>query len=83
MLYRALVTISDPTDRAKAASKRSLLVEKDGSPLSKVVSGANVHDTELLKATLEAIVVKRPQPTEEAPQHLCLDKQPHRAPDCR
>ena len=24
--------------------------------------------------TLDAIVVERPEPTEEAPQHLCLDK---------
>ena len=42
--------------------------------MSVVVAGANVHDTKLLRATLEAIVVERPQPTEEAPQHLCLDK---------
>lgn len=39
-----------------------------------VVAGANVHDTKLLKATLEAVVVERPEPTVEAPQHLCLDK---------
>ena len=39
-----------------------------------VVAGANVHDTKLLEATLEAIVVQWPQPTDEAPQHLCLDK---------
>jgi len=42
--------------------------------LSVVVVGANVHDTRLLEATLEAIVVERPQPTQERPQHLCLDK---------
>ena len=39
-----------------------------------VVAGANVHDTKLLAATLEAVIVPRPMPTEEAPQHLCLDK---------
>ncbi len=39
-----------------------------------MVAGANVHDTKLLEATLEAIVVERPQPTDQAPQHLCLDK---------
>ena len=39
-----------------------------------VVAGANVHDTKLLKATIESIVVERPEPTEAAPQHLCLDK---------
>ena len=33
-----------------------------------------MHDTKLLKATLEAIVVERPEPSEDSPQHLCLDK---------
>jgi len=54
--------------------KRSLLVEADGGPLSVVVAGANVPDFKLLEATLDAIVVDRPAPTEQAPQHLCLDK---------
>jgi putative transposase len=54
--------------------KRSLLVEADGGPLAVVVAGANVRDDKLLAATLDAIVVERPEPTEEAPQHLCLDK---------
>lgn len=49
-------------------------MEQDGGPLSLVVAGANVHDTKLLEATLEAIVVTRPEPTEVAPQHLSLDK---------
>lgn len=65
----------NPTDRAKAGVKRSLLVEADGGPLSVVVAGANVPDFKLLEATLEAIVVERPLPTEQAPyEHLCLDK---------
>jgi putative transposase len=53
--------------------KRSLLVEATGRPLAMVIAGANVHDTKLLAATLDAIVVQRPQPTMERPQHLCLD----------
>ena len=57
----------NPTDRGKAGSKRSLLVDGEGGPLSVVLAGANVHDTKLLEATLEAIVVERPQPTEKAP----------------
>jgi putative transposase len=64
----------NPTDRGKKGVKRSLLVEADGGPLSVVVAGANVRDDKLLEATLDAIVVERPRPTEEAPQHLCLDK---------
>ena len=54
--------------------KRSLLVEADGGPLAVVVAGANVRDDKLLGATLDAVVVERPKPTEEVPQHLCLDK---------
>jgi putative transposase len=54
--------------------KRSLLVESDGGPLAVVIAGANVPDFKLLEATLDAIVVERPQPSESAPQNLCLDK---------
>lgn len=32
-----------------------------------------MHDTKLLAATIDAIVVERPDP-EQYPQHLCLDK---------
>ena len=53
--------------------KRSLLVEASGGPLAVVIAGANVHDTKLLAATLAAVVVARPRPTWERPQHLCLD----------
>jgi putative transposase len=53
--------------------KRSLLVEAAGGPLAVVIAGANVHDTKLLAATLEAVVVARPEPTGELLQHLCLD----------
>ena len=54
--------------------KRSLVVEKDGGPLGVVVAGANVHDTKLLEATLEAMVVPSPLPTPDEAHHLCLDK---------
>jgi len=64
----------NPTDRGKRGVKRSLLVEAAGGPLGVVIAGANVHDTKLLAATLDAIVVARPEPTAERPQHLCLDK---------
>lgn len=38
------------------------------------VEGANRHDMKLTKPTLESFIVERPQPTEKAPQNLCLDK---------
>jgi putative transposase len=64
----------NPTDRGKNGCKRSVIVEADGGPLGIVVAGANVHDTKLLAATIEAIVVERPESTADRPQHLCLDK---------
>lgn len=33
-----------------------------------------MRDDKLLAATLDALIVERPEPTEEALQHLCLDK---------
>ena len=54
--------------------KRSILVEADGGPLSVVIAGANIPDFKLLEDIIEAIVVEPPECTEQAPQHLCLDK---------
>jgi putative transposase len=42
--------------------------------LGATIAGANVHDTRLLRETIEAIVVERPEPSAKNPQHLCLDK---------
>lgn len=42
--------------------------------MSVTIGGANIPDTKLLEATLEAIVIERPTPTPDRPQHLCLDK---------
>jgi putative transposase len=63
----------NPTDRAKMGTKKHLIVEQGGGPLGAVVEGANVNDHKLLEATIEAIVIERPDPTEVV-QHLCLDK---------
>ena len=59
-----------PPTGAKLGSKKSILVDAAGGPLSVAVAGANVHDTKLLRPTLENIVVARP----EGVQNLCLDK---------
>jgi putative transposase len=64
----------NPTDRAKNGTKKSLLTDAGGGPLSLVIAPANVNDHKLLEATIEAIVTERPEPTEQEPQNLCLDK---------
>jgi len=49
-------------------------MEAAGGPLGATIAAANVQDTKLLAAPLEAIGVERPQPTTEVPQSRCLDK---------
>jgi putative transposase len=51
-----------------------VIVDQDGGPTGLVIAGANVNDHKLLAATIEAIVIERPEPTAQEPQHLCLDK---------
>jgi putative transposase len=71
--FGGAATGANPTDRGKKGTKRSLLVDGAGIPLAVVVDGANRHDMKLLAATLDGLVIARPEPTGEAPQHLCLD----------
>ncbi len=63
----------NPTDRGKKGTKERVLVEGDGGPLGVVIAAANVNDQKLLRETIEAIVVERPEPTAAEPQNLCLD----------
>ena len=65
---------ANPTDRGKNGSKKSILTDRQGGPLSVVLAGANVHDAKLLDKTIEAMIVDRPKPTKAKPQNLCLDK---------
>jgi putative transposase len=43
-------------------------------PLGLAIDGANRHDMTLVRPTLAHIVVERPQPTDDQPQGMCLDK---------
>ena len=57
---------------------QDVLAEKLASPYQQQDASTqsvrrNVPDIKLFEATLDAIVVERRSPTDEAPQHLCLD----------
>src|SRR4030042_5544923 len=71
----ALETVgANPTDREKNGTKRSLLVDGNGIPLSSVVSAAHRHDVALLEPTLDQMVIERPSEKDGPRQHLCGDK---------
>ena len=71
--FGGAATGANPTDRGKRGTKRSTLCEGHGLPLAIEVAGANVPDMKLAAPTLDALVVERPEPTADEPQHLCLD----------
>ena len=72
----------NPTDRAKAGSKRHLLTDGRGVPLALVTTGANRHDVSQLELLLDSFVIPRPEVTPDRPQNLCADKA-YDSPYCR
>lgn len=65
-------TGGNPVDRNKRGTKRSQLCDGHGLPLAVVLCAANRNDMIVAEATLDAIVMARPDP-QEVEQHLCLD----------
>ena len=63
-----------PLTGGKKGVKRSLLTEGHGIPIGLAVEGANRHAMKMVRETIENLVVDRPEPTDEEPQGMCLDK---------
>ena len=51
-----------------------MLTDGQGIPLGVAVDGANRPERQLVDATLEAMLIKRPEPAATWPPHWCLDK---------
>ncbi|HKX96869.1 MAG TPA: IS5 family transposase [Candidatus Nitrosocosmicus sp.] len=82
------MTGHNPTDRSKLGTKRHILTDKEGIPLSTIISSGNTHDVQVATDTVDNIVIKRPllspQPKDKKDikkkkkkQNLCLDKAYH------
>ncbi len=50
------------------------MVETAGIPIGLATDGANRNDCKLAEPTIASIPVERPEPTDEEPQGVCLDK---------
>jgi putative transposase len=77
------MTGHNPTDRSKLGTKRHILTDKKGIPLSVAISSASTHDIKLVTDVVDNAVIKRPPPSYKTKtgtgrrrklQHLCLDK---------
>jgi putative transposase len=64
----------NPTDRGTLGTTRRVLTDGHGLPLGIAVEGAHRHEMQVVDATVEAIIIKRPEPTVPHPQPLGLDK---------
>ena len=54
------MTGNNPTDRSKLGTKRHILTDKKGIPLSAVISSASTHDIKLVTDVVDNAVIKRP-----------------------
>ncbi len=76
------MTGHNPTDRSKLGTKRHVLTDKNGIPISVVISSANTPDIKLVTNVVDNTVIKRPSNKTRTTggrrrrklQHLCLDK---------
>jgi hypothetical protein len=80
------MTGSSPVDRSKLGTKRHILTDKQGIPLSAAISSASTHDIKAVIDVIDNAVIKRPTTTTTvstfisttkqrmAHQHLCLDR---------
>lgn len=75
------MTGHNPTDRCKLGTKWHILTDKDGIPLSTVITSANTHDVTIAIDTVDSIIIKRQSSSlttnRNKKQNLCLDKAYH------
>ena len=54
------MTGSNPTDRSKMGTKRHILTDKKGIPLSAIISSASTHDIKLVTDVIDNVVIRLP-----------------------
>lgn len=76
------MTGHNPVDRSKLGTKRHVLTDKNGIPLSVAITPASTHDIKAVTDVVDNEVVKRPSESHltknkrmrKQCQHLCLDR---------
>jgi putative transposase len=67
-------TGKSPVDRGKLGTKRHVLTDQRGAPIGLEVTGANRHDSQAVRATLESLPRQRHASGATGEQHLTADK---------
>src|SRR6478609_2820493 len=75
------MTGNNPTDRSKVGTKRHILTDKQGIPLSAIISSASTHDIKAVTDVIDNTVIKRKPSSYFTKKkrtnhhhHLCLDR---------
>src|SRR6476660_6929399 len=82
------MTGNNPTDRSKLGTKRHILTDKNGIPLSTVITSANKHNIKAVTDVIDDVVINRPLESpfskknirkqncqqQQQQQHLFLDR---------
>ncbi|MGZ5511441.1 MAG: transposase, partial [Nitrososphaeraceae archaeon] len=61
--FRGAMTGHNPTDRSKLGTKRHILTDKDGIPLSAIITSANTHDVTIAIDAVDSIIIERSSPS--------------------
>jgi putative transposase len=77
------MTGSSPVDRSKLGTKRHILTDKQGIPLSAIITPASTHDIKAVTDVIDNSVIKRTSASNKSKKgmkqrpeyhHLCLDR---------
>jgi putative transposase len=78
------MTGNNPVDRSKLGTKRHILTDKQGIPLSAIISSASTHDIKAVTDVIDNSVIKRTFVSRKSKRgkrqrrwkyhHLCLDR---------
>ena len=77
------MTGNNPVDRSKLGTKRHILTDKKGIPLSAVITSASTHDVKLVTNVIDNTLIRKPtslyiskerKRKQQQQQHLCLDR---------
>jgi len=83
VVFRGAMTGTNPTDRSKLGTKRHILTDKKGIPISAIITSASTHDIKAVTDVIDnAVIKKQEHPASSNPstktktikQHLCLDR---------
>jgi transposase len=77
------MTGNSPVDRSKLGTKRHILTDKEGIPLSVIITSASTHDIKAVTEVIDNTIIKRITLSSRSKgrkrrrkqyQHLCLDR---------